>query len=347
MLEPALLVYYTHDAPGVGSARLRERFRVRVNERGGTPSHEQIVAAAADAHALCFFVPDLIDRALIASLPELRVLAGYGKGFDNVDVAAATERGIWVTNVPDALTEATADLAWALMLGIARNVARGDAAVRARDFDGWQPDRLLGANVSGKRLGLLGFGAIGRAMARRAVGFAMEVVYFDIEPAAPDVESEFHVRYAPFDEVLRDADYVVVLMPLTDSTRGALGAAELARMRPSAFLINPSRGSIVDERAVAAALAAQRIAGYASDVFAFEDRQYADRPTYVDAALLADFDRTLFTPHLGTAVLEARLGLAQSQARSVEDALSGRRPYGAVNDVCGGGHRAAGPRVVR
>jgi len=248
-----------------------------------------------------------------------------------VDVAAATARGIWVSNVPDALTEATADMAWTLMVGVARNIVPADAAVRARTYAGWHPKALLGARVHGKRLGVIGFGEIGRAIAQRAAGFMMNVSYYDVLRAAPDVEARYTATYASLDDVLRGSDFVMLVAPLTDRTRNLIGARQVALMKSHAYLINIARGSIVDEAAIAAALERHAIAGYAADVFAFEDRQYPDHPSYIDPILLAHRDRTLFSPHLGTAVLEDRRALSLSQAASVLDVLNGKPPRGAVN----------------
>jgi phosphonate dehydrogenase len=327
------LVYYTHWCPPEGPDLLAPTCDVHTRAAGEAASREQIVEGARDAVALCYFVPDLVDDALIAALPRLRVLAGFGKGYDNVDVAAATRRGVWVTNVTDALTESTADLAWSLLLALARKTVAGDAFVRGGGFDGWHPRRLLGRRVHGSVLGIWGFGAIGRAIARRAAGFGMTVLYHDPMRAHDGVERELQARYAERDELLREADHVVLCFPLTDATRGAVGARELALMRRGTALINVARGSVVDEDAVASAVAAGRIAGYAADVFALEDRQYADRPGAIPEDLLAQRERSVLTPHLGTGVLADRVELARAQALNVLDALAGRRPRGAVNDV--------------
>jgi lactate dehydrogenase-like 2-hydroxyacid dehydrogenase len=325
------VVFYTHWCPDDGPDLLRPHAEVVRTLADHTPSHDEIVAQASDAVALCFFVPDLINAALIARLPKLRVLAAFGKGYDNVDVPAATARGIWVTNVPGALTEATADLGWALMMGLARNVVPGDSVVRARAFGGWHPKALLGASVHGKRLGIIGFGEIGRALARRAAGFSMSVGYYDTTRAERQVEEESGATFFPFAEILRSSDFVLVVTPLTERTHGMIGAREVGMMKPHAYLINIARGSVVNEAAIAAALERRAIAGYAADVFAFEDRQYPDHPAYIDPILLAHRDRTVFTPHLGTAVLEDRRALSLSQATSVLEVLSGKPPRAAVN----------------
>jgi phosphonate dehydrogenase len=326
------LVYYTHWCPPEGPALLAERCTVVTQSPGGPASRARILAEAYEASALCYFVPDLIDADLIAALPKLRVLAGFGKGFDNVDLAAARACGIWVTNVPFGLTEATADLAWTLMMTLARRVLEADALVRSGAY-GWHESRLLGRGVHGTTLGLWGFGAIGRALARRAAGFGMEVIYHDSAPPSEGDEASPAARFVAPEALLRQSDHLVLCLPLTDRTRRLVGEAELAAMKPTAALINTARGSIVDEDAVAAALAAGRLAGYAADVLAVEDQQYPDRPSGVPRALLAQRERTVFTPHLGTAVLADRVALARWQAEDVLEALSGRRPRGAVDGL--------------
>jgi phosphonate dehydrogenase len=317
-----MLVYYTHTPPEAGPALLGERCEVRTFAGPGSPGAETIAREAAAADALCFFVPDLLDAALMDRLPRLRVLAGFGKGYDNVDVAAATARGLWVTNVPDALTDGTADLAWALILNVARGVSAGDRFVRSGAFTGWGTSALLGTALTGKTLGIVGYGAIGRAIARRADGFGMRVVHSDVASGIC------------LDELLSVADVVVLAVPLTGDTRYLIGCERLALMQRTAFLVNVARGSIVDEAAVADALERGAIAGYAADVFELEDRQYADRRTTIDARLL-HAEHTLFTPHIGTATAEDRARLAVVQAQSVLDVIEGRRPATAVNDPLG------------
>ncbi len=311
------LVYYTHTPPEAGPALLSERCEVRISSGPGSPNAETIAREAAGAIALCFFVPDVLDAALMDRLPGVRVLAGLGKGYDNVDVAAATERKMWVTNVPDALTDGTADLAWALILNAAREVSAGDRFVRSGAFRGWST-AIRGTALTGKTLGVVGYGAIGRAIERRADGFSMRVVHSD--PASG----------MSLDELLGVADIVVLAVPLTDTTRYLIGAKQLALMQRTALLVNIARGSIVDEAAVADALTKGAIAGYAADVFELEDQQYADRRMTIDPRLLQS-EHTLLTPHVGTATAEDRARLAVVQAQSVLDAIDGRRPATAVN----------------
>jgi phosphonate dehydrogenase len=312
------LVYYTHTPPEAGPELLGERCAVRIFSGPGSPGSETIVREATGAVALCFFVPDILDADLIARLPGVRVLAGLGKGYDNVDVSAATRHKVWVTNVPDALTDGTADLAWALILSISRGVPAGDRFVRSGAFTGWSTS-VRGTALTGKTLGIVGYGAIGRAIARRADGFGMRVVHSDVASGVS------------LDELLSVADVVVLAVPLTGETRYLIGAQRLASMQRTAFLVNVARGSVVDEAAVADALARGAIAGYAADVFELEDQQYADRRMTIDARLLQS-ERTLLTPHIGTATAEDRARLAVVQAQSVLDVIDGRRPATAVND---------------
>lgn len=327
------LVVYTHRVPPSGPALLRATCDVIENSSDESPSRAAILERAEYADALCFFVPDVIDVAFIDALPRLRVLAGFGKGFDNVDVAAATARGIWVTNVPNALTEATADLAFGLLLALARNITRGDTFVRTGAPGGWHPTRLLGHSVAGATLGIVGFGAIGQALARRAAGFGMTVLASDPRAIDPARASALNVRAVARDALLKQADIVMLAAPLTVATRRLIDRNALRLMRADALLVNPARGSLVDEAAVADALASGALGGYAADVFAFEDRQFADSSEAIDARLLADRTRTVFTPHLGTAIGGARAELARVQATCILQALAGGRPFGAVNDL--------------
>ncbi len=325
------LVVYTHRVPEAGPALLRAACDLITRDDDTSLAPQEIARIAQHADALCFFVPDLIDAPLIAQLEGVKILAGFGKGYDNVDVAAATARGIWVTNVPHALTDATADLTFGLILGLARKIAEGDAVVRGGAHPGWHPSRLLGTSLTGATLGILGFGQIGQALARRAVGFGMRVLYADPRRAPESIEAALNAPFTQRDALLAQSDIVVLALPLTATTRNTIDARAIGAMKPGALLVNPARGSLVDESIVADALADGRLGGYAADVFELEDQQFADRRTSVEPRLIALRDRTLFTPHLGTALTEARIQLARVQAMNVLHALSGQRPPDAVN----------------
>jgi phosphonate dehydrogenase len=324
------LVVYTHAAPPVGTFLVRAICDVREGpDRGRTRA--EIVRDARDADGLCIFVPDVIDDGLLAQLPKLRVLAHFGKGYDNVDLSSATRRGIWVTNVPADLTDATADLAWGLILALSRKIVAGDRAIREGLLPAWHPTRLLGTHVTGATLGIIGFGAIGKAIAKRARGFDCRILYYDVRRAPAEVERGLGVEYASFSDVLREAEIVVPVVPAQPETRNLIDAAALARMRRGALLVNVARGSVVDENAVAAALRERTLGGYAADAFACEERLNPLAPRGVPPALLNERERTVFTPHIGTAVASVREALAIVQAENVLAALRGERPPNAVN----------------
>lgn len=276
------------------------------------------------------FMPDTIDAAFLNACPNLKVVGAALKGFDNFDVEAATERGIWFTNVPELLTIPTAELTLALMLSLARNVLPGDAHIRSGEFTGWRP-MLYGTGMTGATVGIIGMGAVGQALAKRLVGFETRIVYHDIAPLPPEREQELNVTYAPLPEVIASSDYLLPLTPLTPATRHLINAEVLAAMKPGSLLVNACRGSVVDETAVAQALLSGHLRGYAADVFELEDWALTDRPRTIPQTLLNMPDRTLFTPHLGSCVNEVRLAIAMEAARNIAQALAGQKPQGAVN----------------
>jgi phosphonate dehydrogenase len=287
------------------------------------------ISRQGGAEGLMVCMADRIDEELLADFPRLRVVAGVLKGYDNIDVAACTRRGVWVTALADLLTAPTAELVVGLMVALMRRVREGDALVRSGGFRGWRP-RLYGRGLSGATVGLIGLGQLGRAVARRVQAFDARLVYCDPRPDAgagiPGVE-----RLA-LGELLAVSDVVVPLVPLTAGTHHLLGRDALAALRPGAIVVNAGRGSLVDEEAVAAALEDGRLGGYAADVFAFEDRRCPSRPRRISPRLLAH-PATLFTPHLGSAVDDVRRQMGLAAAEQVRQALAGERPDGAVNTV--------------
>ena len=284
--------------------------------------HADLVFSApvTDADALMVFMPDSLDEAFLRECPNLRIVAAALKGCDNFDVDACTRLGIWFTIVPDLLTEPTAELALALMLGLARNVLPGDLLIRSGNFQGWRPI-LYGAGIAGSTIGIIGLGAVGRALARMLQGFSCRVQYYD-----PSVAGS-----TPLEVLLASSDFVVPLLPLTADTFHLLGSEALAHMKPGSYLINVSRGSVVDEEAVAGAIESGRLAGYAADTFEMEDWARRDRPRNINPRLLRLNDRTLFTPHLGSAVASARKEIERAAANNILQALRGERPSGAIN----------------
>jgi glyoxylate reductase len=265
-----------------------------------------------------------LDEALLDAAKGLKIIANVAVGYDNIDIAAATARGIWVTNTPGVLTEATADFTWALMLGLVRRIVEGQRMMLAGAYHGWEHTMLLGADFAGKVLGVVGLGQIGRAVARRAAGFGMQVLFYDpAEPAAMVDLGLLKAQQVPLDELLGAADIVSLHTPLTPQTRHLIDARRLALMRPSAYLVNTSRGPVVDERALVEHLLQRRIAGAALDV-------YEEEPALAPG--LAGLDNVLLQPHLGSATRETRLLMAHTAANNVLAVLEGRRPPNAVND---------------
>jgi glyoxylate reductase len=278
-----------------------------------------LLRALDGAEGLIALLTDAVDEALLLAAPRLRVVANFAVGLDNVDVAAATRRGVAVTNTPDVLTDATADLAFALLLAAARHLVEGDRLVRSGRWTGWEPGQLLGAEVTGRTLGLIGLGRIGRAVARRAAGFSMRVLYSAPRPAA---ELPAAAQHVPLDELLAEADFVSLHCPLTPATRGLIDAAALARMKPTAVLVNTARGACVDEAALAAALERGALAAAGLDVFAAEPA--------VHPGLLA-CERVVLAPHIGSATAVARRRMAEICARAVRAVLDRQRPETLVN----------------
>lgn len=265
-----------------------------------------------------------LDEALLDAARGLKIIANVAVGYDNIDVAAATARGIWVTNTPGVLTEATADFTWALMLGLVRRIVEGQRMMLAGAYHGWEHTMLLGADLAGKVLGVVGFGQIGRAVARRAAGFGMQVLFSDPGVAEAEVDlGLLRAHRVPLDELLGAAEIVSLHTPLTSQTRHLIDARRLALMKPSAYLVNTSRGPVVDERALVAHLQQRRIAGAALDV-------YEEEPALAPG--LAELDNVLLQPHLGSATRETRLLMAHTAANNVLAVLEGRRPPNAVND---------------
>ena len=302
-----------------------------VNPGPGAWSEEQVRHRCASADALLAFMTDRVDARFLAACPRLRVVACALRGFDNFDVDACSAVGVWLTAVPDLLTEPTAELALALALGLCRNVGPGDDLVRSGAFAGWRPI-LYGAGLSGSTVGIAGMGRVGLAIARRVRAFEpRRLLGFDARPRWRDEAPDVGIVPAGLEELLAECDVAFLALPLAPGTRHLVGEAALARARPGLRLVNVGRGGVVDEAAVASLLGSGRIAGYAADVFELEDWAIGDRPRTIPPALLALRDRTLFTPHLGSAVIEVRRRIEETASRNLLAALEGRDPPDAVN----------------
>lgn len=302
-------------APSV-IARLEQACTVEVYPQGDPMPHAELLARIPGNHAILSLITDRVDAEVIAAGTDLKVIANVAVGYNNVDVAAARARGIVVTNTPDVLTDATADLAFALILAVTRRVAEGDRLIRSGGWTRWGMDFMLGAQLSGKQLGILGWGRIGRAVATRARAFGMSVA-----GTARSTITDADVRQLSMDELLATSDVVSVHVPLGPETRHLIGREQLARMKPSAYLVNTARGPVVDEAAVAWALREHRIAGAGLDVFEDEPRVHPDLLTLENAVL---------TPHLGSGTIETRTAMADLAARNALAVLAGERAITAV-----------------
>ncbi|GAB4348490.1 MAG: D-glycerate dehydrogenase [Candidatus Abyssubacteria bacterium] len=315
-------VYITRKIPAPAIALLEEHFDVRMNTERRNARRSEIKRALKDAHALLCLLTDPIDDALLASAPNLKIVANMAVGFDNIDLEAAARRGIMVTNTPGVLTETTADLAWALILAVARRLVEADRFTREGRFTGWEPMLFLGGDVHGKTLGIIGFGRIGQAVARRALGFEMRLLYADEEKAPESLERTLKARRVSLEELLRDSDFVTLHVLLNESTRGLIGKRQLGMMKPSAYLINTSRGPVVDERALVEALKKGTIAGAGLDVFEHEPKL---------ARGLINLPNVVLLPHIGSASIETRTKMALMAAENIIAALSGRIPPNLVS----------------
>ncbi len=316
-------VWITRTIPEEGIELLRQHCTVHLRASRTIPSREELIAGIRDHDAVLCLLTERIDREVIdAAGPRLKVISNMAVGFDNIDVAYATQQGIVVTNTPGVLTETTADLAWALLMAAARRIVEADRFTRAGKFDGWDPMLLLGWDVHGKTLGIVGFGRIGRAVARRARGFHMRVLYYDVQRADPEVEHELQATYVDLDTLLRESDFISLHTPLTPQTRHLIDADALARMKPTAILVNTSRGPVVDEQALVDALRNRRIAYAALDVFEHEPQLTPG---------LAELDNVVLAPHIGSGSLETRSRMARIAAENILAVMRGERPPFMVN----------------
>ena len=282
----------------------------------------QLLQSIADKEGLLCTITDRIDTEVLDRAPALKVIANYGVGFEHLDINGATQRGIPVTNTPGVLTEATADLALALILATARRVVEGDRRVREGKFQYWAPLLFLGQEVNGKTLGIIGMGRIGQAVARRAAGFGMKIIYQSRTRLAPAAEQELKASSVPLATLLREADFVTLHVPLTPQTRHLIGSRELELMKPTAYLINTARGPVVDEAALVAALRQRRIRGAGLDV-------YEREPQLTPG--LVDLDNVVLLPHLGSATIETRTRMAVMAAENLLAGLRGDPPPNCLN----------------
>lgn len=285
-------------------------------------SRAELLKRVADKEALVCLLTEKVDEELLALAPKLRVAATVSVGYDNIDVPACTRHKVVATHTPGVLDETTADFAWTLLMAIGRRLVEGDAWMRTGTWPGWDLDQLLGGDVWGKTLGIVGFGRIGRGLARRAQGFQMRVLYHDGIRAGLDVERELRAEFVGFDQLLGESDFISLHVPLLPETRHLISTAAFEKMKRTAYLINTSRGPVVEETALVAALEQKKIAGAALDVYEHEPK--------VSPALIARKD-VILAPHIASATIDTRTKMAVMAATNAVAAVEGRRAPNALN----------------
>lgn len=320
MLTTMAKIFLTRRILDEGLSKLQGH-EVEINDANDPPSKEDIIESIVDKDALICLLTDTIDREVISVASQLKVIATYAVGFDNIDVKEATKRGIVVSNTPGVLTETVADLTWALLMTIARRTVEADAFMRKGIFTGWAPMLFLGSDVHGKTLGIIGAGRIGAAVARRSIGFNMKILYYN-RNRNEDLERECNARRVDLPTLLKESDYISLHTPLTKETYHIIGEHELGMMKRSAYLINTGRGKCVDEQALARFLSEGRIKGAALDVFEYEP---------VLTPELMNLSNVVLAPHVGSASYETRSKMASMVAENVIAALSGRIPPNCIN----------------
>ncbi len=282
----------------------------------------ELLRRVADKDALVCLLTEKVDEELLAAAPKLRAVATVSVGYDNIDVAACTRHKVVATNTPGVLDETTADFAWTLLMAIARRLVEGDAWLRTGSWPGWELDQLLGGDIWGKTLGIIGLGRIGSRVARRAQGFQMRILYHSRHRAPLGLEAELHAEFAELDRLLHESDFVTLHVPLLPTTRHLISAEALGKMKPSTYLINTTRGPVVDEEALARALQRGTIAGAALDVYENEPRVHPD---------LLGLRNVILAPHIGSATIETRTKMAVLAATNVAAIFAGQRPPNALN----------------
>jgi glyoxylate reductase len=316
-------VYVTREIPERGLKIINERFDAEVWPEYAPPPKEVIIEKARDVDAFASLLSDKIDAEVFDAAPKLKIVAQMAVGFDNIDVKEATKRGIYVTNTPGVLTDTTADFAWTLLMAVARRVVEADKYVHNGKWKvGWHPSMLSGRDVYGATIGIVGVGRIGSAVARRTRGFNMKILYYDVV-ARPELEKELGAKRVDLDTLLRESDFVSVHVPLMKATYHLINAERLRLMKKTAYLINNSRGPVVDEKALYEALKEGRIAGAALDVFEKE-------PTPLDNPLLK-LGNVVVAPHISSASHETRSKMAEMVAENLVAFFEGRTPPNLVN----------------
>ncbi len=316
-LRPKVLL--TRRLPQPGIELLEKHIDLFINPLDVPMSRHDMITGIKDKDGLICLLNDRVDAEIIDAAKHLKIIANYAVGYNNIDIQAATKRKIPVTNTPGVLTEATADLTFSLLLSLARRIIEADKFIRQKSFKGWAPMLFLGRDIHSKILGIIGLGRIGRAVAQRANGFGMRVFYHDSVRLSTDEETAYRVEYHGLDDLLRQADFICIHVPLNEQTYHMITKEKLVLMKESSYLINVARGQVIDEKALVRALREKRIAGCALDV-------YEDEPTIEEE--LIEMPNTVLTPHIGSASIETRTRMAMMVAENIVTLLveKGRAP---------------------
>ncbi|OPY87674.1 MAG: putative 2-hydroxyacid dehydrogenase [Smithella sp. PtaU1.Bin162] len=301
---------------------LKEKYSIEMNHENRPLDHQMLLAQIKDKQGLLSMLNDNISEEVLACAPHLKMIANFGVGYNNIDVRAATARGIMVSNTPGAVTNATAELAFALILAVSRRVVEGDRMVREGRFKYWAPMTFLGREVTGKTLGIVGMGKIGKALAVRGRAFDMRILYYNRKRVPPEEEKNLAAQYADLKTLLTEADFVSLNVPLTNETKYLIGKEELSLMKPTAFLINTARGPVVDEKALVEVLRSGKIAGAGLDV-------YENEPALAPG--LAELEDVVLLPHVGSGTIETRVNIGKLAVDNLMAGLSGNIPPNLVN----------------
>jgi lactate dehydrogenase-like 2-hydroxyacid dehydrogenase len=319
-MKPKVLV--TREIAAEAIARLKQQFVVVANQKDDPVSPRQLLQKLKGVDGAVTLTTDTISDDVLAKNPQLKIVSNVAVGYNNFDVEAATRRGVMMTNTPGAVDDATADLTWALILAAARGLTFADRAVRAGRWKRWRMMEYLGQDIYGRTIGIIGFGRIGRGVARRAMGFNMKVLYASRSRASDGVEQEFRASYVDKHTLLRESDVVTLHLPLFPETRHYIGAADLALMKKTAILVNASRGPVVDEKALVRALKSRRITAAGLDVYEHEPAL---------ASGLAQLPNAVLTPHVGSGTYETRLKMSNMAVTNCIAGLTGQRPPNLLN----------------
>ena len=314
-MKPVVTV--TNLFPDKALEKLSPHCDLRTNQTENSPSALELAKIASESVVIVTYLSDKIDSAIIDKATNLKLIANYGAGFNNIDVEHAARKKIWVSNTPGVLHETTADLTWAMILGVARNVVPADRFAREKRFRGWSANMYLGEDVHGKTLGVIGCGEIGTAVARRAVGFNMKVLYFNRNRMTVEKEEELNAEFVGLEELLKRSDFVTVHAPLTDETNYMIGRDQFLIMKTNAYLIHTARGKVVDDKALVAALRENKIAGAALDV-------YENEPLLTEG--MTELENLILLPHIGSASYATRNKMADLVIDNVLDVLQDKPP---------------------